>query len=172
MTEADAPAPPEASAPPAHVVETLRQAALLKNFTETGLMILASVADEKVLPPGTPLFVDNMLGDAMYFIAEGRLRISVRGPDGQEHALTYLDAGQSVGEAALLRQGPRFCSATAEVETTVIEISRKDVAQLQKNKPQACLKLLMNIADVLAGRLRGTESELRRFLAWRVTQGR
>ena len=171
MTDGGASVPEDAGAPPAHIVETLRQAALLRNFTDTGLLILASVAESKVLPPGTPLFVDNMLGDAMYFIADGRLRISVRGPDGREHALTYLDPGQSVGEAALLRQGPRFCSATAEVETTVVEISRKDVAQLQKTKPQACLKLLMNIADVLAGRLRGTESELRRFLAWRVTQG-
>jgi hypothetical protein len=52
--------------------------------------------------------------------------------------------------------------------TTVIEISRRDVAQLQRSKPQACLKLMMGVVDLVGERLRGTEDDLREFLAWKA----
>lgn len=156
---------------PSHVVDALKNARLLRNFTPTGIHILANVAHEKTLPAGSPLFVENMIGEGLFIIARGSIRVSIRGPDGRDAVLTSLGAGDSLGEAALLRSGPRFCSATAEEETSVLEITRRDISQLQRTKPQACLKLMMSIADVLASRMRGSEEELRRFVVWRLDQG-
>lgn len=160
-------APAVAGPPPAHVVRALQQAQLFKNFTETGLNILAGIAQEKVLPLGTPLFVENMLGEALYVIVDGRIRISMRGPDGLERRLMLLEAGESLGEAALLRVGPRLCTATAETECHVLEIARRDVATLQRTKPQACLKLLMGVVELLGQRMRLADGEIRRLVAWR-----
>lgn len=153
---------------PAHVVEVLRSARLLHAFTQTGLQILATVALEKTLPAGTPLFVENMIGDSLYIIASGRIRVSMRGADGAEIPLSVLGPGDSLGEAALLRSGPRMCSATADDETVVLELSRRDIAALQKTKPQACLKLMMGVIDALGERMRAADPELRAFVSWRA----
>lgn len=150
------------------IVRTLKSAALFKNFTDTGLQIVASIAQTKRIPPNTPLFVENMLGEGLYVIADGMIRLAVRAPDGRETTLTMLGAGDSLGEAALLRTGPRLCSATAEVASTVLEITRRDIAALQRSKPQACLKLMMGVVDLIGERLQQTDPDLRQFLAWRV----
>lgn len=165
----DEPAPPAAAAPqlpPAapEVIKALQAAALFKNFTETGLQLIASVAQEKSLPPGTPLFVENMLGEALYVIAAGNVSINVRGQGGREQTLLSLGPGDSLGEAALLRVGPRLCSAVAESAVTVVEISRRDIAQLQKTRPQACLKLLMGVVEILGSRTKDADPDLKRFL--------
>lgn len=150
------------------IQRVLKGAQLFRNFTDTGLQIVASIAQQKQVPAGTPLFVENMIGDGLYVIAEGRIRLSVRGPSGQDVTLTTLGPHESLGEAALLRSGPRLCSATAEVPSTVIEISRRDMAMLQRTKPQACLKLMMGVVDLIGERLRNADVELKQFLAWRI----
>jgi CRP/FNR family cyclic AMP-dependent transcriptional regulator len=168
-------APPPSSAPTAssapagtvpdpRVVKVLQGAPILRSFTDTGLQILAAIAQEKRLPSGTPLFVENMQGDAMYVIASGTVRIALRGPDGREQKLVALGAGDSLGEASLLRVGPRLCSAVAETEVVVVEIARRDVMNLQRTRPQACLKLLMSVTEALGERLRDADPEWKRLL--------
>ena len=151
------------------IVRALKAAGLFKNFTDTGIQIIASIAQQKRIPPNTPLFVENMIGEGLYVIADGMIRLAVRAPDGRDTTLTVLGPGDSLGEAAILRAGPRLCSATAEVETTVIEISRRDIAMLQRTKPQACLKLMMGIVELIGDRLQQTDPDFRQFLAWRLT---
>lgn len=150
------------------IVNALKGASLFKNFTDTGIQIIASIGHQKRIPPNTPLFVENMIGEALYVIADGMIRLAVRAPDGRETTLAMLRPGDSLGEAAILRSGPRLCSATAEVETTVIEISRRDIAMLQRTKPQACLKLMMGIVELIGDRLQQADPDFRQFLAWRL----
>jgi CRP-like cAMP-binding protein len=151
------------------IVRALKAAGLFKNFTDTGIQIIASIAQQKRVPPNTPLFVENMIGEGLYVIADGMIRLAVRAPDGRETTLAMLNPGDSLGEAAILRAGPRLCSATAEVETTVIEISRRDIALLQRSKPQACLKLMMGIVELIGERIAQADPDFRQFLAYRLS---
>ncbi|MGF1511591.1 MAG: cyclic nucleotide-binding domain-containing protein [Myxococcota bacterium] len=149
------------------VVHLLKSTELFRSFTETGLQIMASIAQVKNVPAGAPLFVENMIGDSMFVMAEGRVRLLVQGPEGRAVTLAVLAAPATLGEAALLRAGPRLCSATTEVDSTVVELSRRDIAQLQRTKPQAVLKLMMSVVDIFGERVRSVEGDLREFLAWR-----
>lgn len=168
MTQGPQPSPPLVSS---ELLRGLQNAVLLKGFTETGLQILGSVAQQKSIPAGTPLFVENMIGESLFIIADGLIRVSVRGPNGQELSLTVLGPGECLGEAALLRSGPRLCSATAEVPTTVIEISRREISNLQRTKPQACLKLMISIIDLIGAKTRDAQADYRNYLAWRLGLG-
>lgn len=150
------------------IVRVLKSNALFSNFTDTGIQILATVAQEKRVPSGAPLFVEHMIGDGLYIVAEGRIRLALRGPDGTVTPLALLGPGESLGEAALLRAGPRLCSATAEGDARVVEIARRDIAQLQRTKPQACLKLLMGVVETLGERLAATDEDFRAFVTWRA----
>ena len=109
-----------------------------------------------------------MIGDSLYVLVEGTVRLAVRGPAGEELVLTRVHAPESLGEAAILRAGPRQCSATAELATQVIEISRRDMGILQRSKPQACLKLMMAVVDRVGERLREADVDMKKFLAWRI----
>lgn len=150
------------------IVEILKSASLFKNFTETGIQIMATIAQDKEIPAGAPLFVEDMIGDGLYVIATGALRLSAKGPDGVDVELMSLGPGDSVGEAALLRSGPRLCSAFATTPSRVLEISRRDLAMLQRTKPQACLKLMMGVVDLVAERMQGSREDFRQFLAWKA----
>ena len=129
------------------------------------IAIIASIAIEKQIPEGTPLFVESMLGDGLYIVADGKLRLSLRRDDGVEVTLATVGPGESLGEAALLRSGPRLCSATAEVSSKVIEISRRDLAVLQRSKPQACLKLMMGVVERIGEGVCNAQGDLRKILA-------
>ena len=107
-----------------------------------------------------------MIGDSLYVLSSGMIRISARGSQGRDITLSIISAPESLGEAALLRSGPRLCSATAEVPSTVIELSRRDIGALQRTKPQACLKLMMSVVDLIGARMQIAEPELKRFVAW------
>jgi CRP-like cAMP-binding protein len=169
VQQTGAPQPPPQVNP--EILRVLSSAVLFKGFTDTGLQIVGSIAQQKQVPAGTPLFVENMIGDGLFIIADGMIRLAVRGPHGQELTLTVLGPNESLGEAALLRAGPRLCSATAEVPSTVIEITRRDIAVLQRTKPQACLKLMMGVVDVIGAKMRDAQNEYRQYIAWRLGIG-
>jgi CRP-like cAMP-binding protein len=146
-------------------VEALQRSALFKEFSETGLKIFAAVALEKSFPAGAPLFVENMLGESLFIVKSGTVRLTLKTAEG-ERELGTVGAGEHLGGLALLGKSIRLVSAVAASPCEVLELTQRDFLRLQPQKPQACLKLALAIgADVAA---RASESrELLRDLALR-----
>ncbi|HET9555059.1 MAG TPA: cyclic nucleotide-binding domain-containing protein [Anaeromyxobacteraceae bacterium] len=144
------------------VVEALQRCALFKEFTETGLRIFAAVAVEKTVPAGAPLFVENMVGESLFIVREGTVRITQREEKG-ERELAVVGAGEHLGAMALLAKSVRLVSAVAAVDCQVLELTQRDFVRLQPQKPQACLKLALAIAADVAARV-GESRELVREL--------
>jgi CRP/FNR family cyclic AMP-dependent transcriptional regulator len=136
------------------VIRTLSRCALLRDFTDTGLQILASITEVSTAPAGTPIFVEGMVGEAMHVVGSGRVRLSVRGPDGSETTLAALGEGEHFGELSLVVTGSqRLVTASADGEVELLTIRQRDFARLQTQKPQACLKLALAISASLGQRL-------------------
>jgi CRP/FNR family transcriptional regulator, cyclic AMP receptor protein len=131
-------------------VEVLQRCALFKDFTETGLKIFAAIAAEKAFPPGTPLFAENMVGESLFVVKSGTVRIMQK--DGaSQRELATLETGEHLGELALFGKTVRLVSAVAGTACEVLEITQRDFLQLAPQKPQACLKLALAIgADFAA----------------------
>ena len=146
-------------------VEALQRSALFKEFSETGLKIFAAVALEKSFPAGAPLFVENMLGDSLFIVKSGTVRLTLKTAEG-EREIGTVGAGEHLGGLALLGKSIRLVSAVAASPCEVLELTQRDFVRLQPQKPQACLKLALAIgADVAA---RASENrELLRDLALR-----
>jgi CRP-like cAMP-binding protein len=142
------------------VVEALQQAPLFKDFTETGIKIFAAIAQEKAIPAGSPIFVESMVGESLFIVKSGTVRITQKGAEG-ERELALLGAGEHLGELALLGKSVRLVSAVAATPCAVLEITQRDFARLQPQKPQACLKLALAIAADLAGRVAENREVLR-----------
>jgi CRP/FNR family transcriptional regulator, cyclic AMP receptor protein len=144
-------------------LEVLQHSILFKDFTENGLRIFAAIAQEKAVPAGSPLFVENMVGESLFILKSGTVKVTQRTPEG-ERELAILGAGEHLGELALLGKSVRLVSAIASTPCEVVELAQRDFVKLQPQKPQACLKLALAIAADLAGKV-GESRELLRELA-------
>ncbi len=142
--------------------EVLEKSSLFKGFTEVGLRLFAGIAQEKAIPAGTPLFVENMVGESLFIVKSGAVRITQR-IDGAEKELAVVGPGEHLGALALLGKTVRLVSAVAATPCEVIELANRDFQRLQPEKPQACLKLALAIAADLAARVGETRDVLQRL---------
>jgi CRP/FNR family transcriptional regulator, cyclic AMP receptor protein len=141
-------------------VEALQRSSLFREFTETGLKIFATIAVEKTFPAGTPLFVENMVGESLFIVKSGSVRLTQRTAAG-ERELAVVGPGEHLGELALLARTVRLVSAVAAAPCQVLELAQRDFVRLQPQKPQACLKLAIAIAADVAARVSETRETLR-----------
>ncbi len=144
--------------------DALKRAALFREFTETGLRIFAGIALEKAIPAGTPLFAENMVGESLFIVKSGTVRITQKTASG-ERELAVLGAGEHLGELALLAKSVRLVSAVAATPCEVLELTQRDFARVQPQKPQACLKLALAIAADVAARVAETRDLVRELAA-------
>lgn len=146
------------------VIDTLRGSPLFKGFTDVGLRALAGIGVLRHFPRGTPLFVENMVGDSMLVIGLGTVRLSARGGSGEDVPLGELGPGAHLGEVALLKEGARLCTAVAHSEVTAVELRAADFQRLMAIKPQACVKLLMRLVVQFGEKVRDNREVLRSML--------
>ncbi len=136
-----------------NAVEVLQGSSLFRGFSDTGLRIVASIASEKSVPAGAPIFAENMVGESMFIVKSGKVRISARGEGPEDRLLAVLGPGDHLGALALLARSVRLVTAVAETPCELLEITQRDFFRLQPQKPQACLKLAIAIAADVAQRL-------------------
>ncbi len=151
------------------VIEALQGCALFKEFTETGIRIFAAIAVEKSVEAGVPLFAEGMVGESLFIVRSGQVRITQKDAKG-DRELAVLGPGEHLGALGLLAKSTRLVSAVAAVPCEVVELTQRDFSRLQPQKPQACLKLALAIAGELAGRV-GENRELLRELSTRKPLG-
>jgi CRP-like cAMP-binding protein len=143
-------------------VETLAKCPLFEKFSENGVRILAGIASERSFPNDTPIFVESMIGDALYVVQQGMVRICVKDAEGADKVLTVLGEGEHFGELSLLNPGmPRMVTAVAEGNVKVLELRQRDFAALQREKPQACIKLMLAITAAFGKNVGASREALR-----------
>jgi CRP-like cAMP-binding protein len=118
----------------------LQQNPLLQGFTEDGIKIIASVCVPRQIEMGQPIFVGGLHGESAFLLVAGEVQLTVDRPNGPRD-LAVLTAPDVFGELSLLKPGPRRVTARART---------------QKQRPQACMKLLMNVSERLGQRLAET----------------
>jgi CRP/FNR family cyclic AMP-dependent transcriptional regulator len=145
--------------------DALRACALFKDFTDTGLQIIAGISSERSYPKGVPLFVENMVADSMLIVTTGRVKLTAKNETGGEVPLgTEVGPGEVLGELSLLEPSQRMCTATAATGVSVIEVRHADFQRLLTQKPQACLKLLMAIVASFGQKVQDARGILKQLL--------
>src|SRR4029453_10063865 len=94
-------------------VETVRQVPLFESLDDATARELCELIETLDCPAHQVLFHAGDVGDAMYLIESGKVRICVQAKDGHEVTLAELGRGDFFGEMALFDGKPR--SADAQV---------------------------------------------------------
>jgi CRP-like cAMP-binding protein len=147
-------------------LEMLERSSLFKGFTEIGLRLFAGIAQEKAFPAGAPIFVENMVGESLFIVKSGTVRVSQR-VEGTDRELAVVGPGEHLGSLAILGKTVRLVSAVALTPCEVLELAHRDYLRLQPEKPQACLKLALAIAADVAARAGEAREALQRLATGR-----
>ena len=147
--------------------DLLKQSVLFKDFTPTGLAILGKIAKARVVLAGQTLFTEGGEGDGLILVVAGRFRIVTRGTDGKDVPIGALGPGEHMGEVSLISGDKRpkhMCSALAEADSKVVEIKTADFQKTMKDKPQACIKLMLAIAQDFGGKVSDSRDTMKHLL--------
>jgi len=109
---------------------------LLHRFSRVELMVnlppeetrrIISHVKKRIFPKGVVIFRQGDLGDALYLIESGRVRIHAHLTEhGEEVGVTTLGHGEIFGEIALLTGVPRTATVEADEDTVVWQIQKDD----------------------------------------------
>ena len=107
-------------------------------------------------PKGKAIFQQGDLGQVLYLVEEGRIRLYRTHLGGQEKILGFLGPGEVFGEMSLLDGGERSASAVAEEDALLLALYREAYFALIRRLPL----FAHNLARILAHRLRELNLEL------------
>jgi len=107
---------------------------------------------------GTVLFERGDPGDAAYFVIAGRLRAISLGDDGKRKVLGDIEAGETVGEAAVLSAGLRNATIVAARDSVLVRIDAGRLNDWFLQYP----KLLLEVARLTLARQDGGRKKNRR----------
>jgi hypothetical protein len=146
------------------MLSTIEKVIILRTvsiFAETSDQILAEVAaiaTEQDAAAGERIFEKGAVGDSMYMIASGRVRVH----DGAR-ALNDLSTGNVFGEMAVLDPQPRSAAVTAIEDTQLLRLDQQALYELIDDRPEVARGLLQVLSQHLRNRMRDL-SELRERL--------
>jgi len=134
--------------------------ALFHGLSAKSLARVASIATEQRYPQGTVLFRAGDVGDRLYLITAGRVRISREVPGMGEEALTILGPGDYFGEMAVIDPAPRSADAHVHESCTVLEITKDQMEHLMLVHRDLAYEVLWNVVRTLTARLRDTTDKV------------
>jgi len=130
----------------------LRHNYLFRGLSDAALERIAALATRRIYYKGSVVFSQGDVGDALYGVASGRVRISASATDGREVFLNIMEPGDTFGEIAVMDGLPRTANAIALDDTSLIAIQRNDFLAFLEREPQLAIHLL----KLLCERLRWT----------------
>ncbi len=128
----------------------LRDIPLFSASSDRSLEVIAGIAYETSYPVGAVLVRQGEVGDSLIVIRHGTATVR---QDGRE--LPRLEAGDFLGEIALIDGGPRTATVTAAEPIEALVIGRDGFAQLMEEFPLIRYELVSALTRRL--RARGVE---------------
>lgn len=105
---------------------------------------------------GEVLFNEFELGDRLYIVGEGKIKLGRSSGDGRENLMAVLGPGEMFGELSLFDPGPRSLAARAVSDSILYELQHQALVSVLEQDPSVATPLLA----ALATRLRRTNEAL------------
>ena len=122
----------------------------------SALLAASTVRD---VPAGSTIVGEGEVGDAAYFVLDGRAVAGTPEPDGSYRSLSAMEAGDFFGEIAALTGSRRTATVVAEEPTTVVEVPAATLRSLM-SEPELGSLFLSKLTERLN---RTNNADLPRF---------
>ncbi len=144
---------------------------LAPNAPRNILEAVADVAEFKTFAPNQTLFEEGDKGDALHIIRTGSVLVQRR-IGGRDVVLSYLAAGNYVGEMALLADLPRSATVRAAVATETISIPADAFRSLVDSAPALKAELERSFRDrIMANERAESRPDAGNIIQFLIEQG-
>jgi CRP-like cAMP-binding protein len=128
---------------------------LFANLSPGDIKQVAAIAHEESFSDGDVLLQEGEMGDVMFIIVSGEVRILVSSGQ-KEIELARRKAGEYVGEMALISKEPRAATVIAVDNVHTLCINQKNFESLLRDRPDVSLAVI----QVLCQRLKEADQRL------------
>ena len=130
----------------------LREVPLFVELTPDDLKQVADIAGERWYGDGALLCRYGEEGNELFVLVSGRVDVYKEEPDGAEKYLATREAGDFIGEMAILDPGPRSASVRAEGEVRALVIEGEAFNAILRDRSEVSLALLRALSRRLRER--------------------
>lgn len=120
----------------------LKNTQLFEDLSEEELESLSRITPYKRFKAGDVIYHMEDPADALYFIREGMVKISMYFPNGKEMILALFGKYDAFGELLLLPSERRPNQAEAVMDTTLIVLPEDDFQRLITQQPKIAMKFI------------------------------
>jgi CRP-like cAMP-binding protein len=134
----------------------LARVLLFSDLSQTELEDMSYRLRRRPYARGEFIFREGDAGGSLFVLEEGRVKLAICSPEGNEIILDLLGPGDFFGELALLDGEPRSADAVAIEASTLLSLQRAHFLQFLEERPQLGARLLATMSH----RLRRTTMQL------------
>lgn len=135
-------------------MNALARSELCRGLSEAEIRTIRALAEEQSVEAGALLFAEGELGEAVFLVLQGQVSIEKKDMAGKARVLAALGEGALLGEMTLVQVGGRrSATARATEASRLLRISGPRFQGLLQQDAVAALKVVRNVARVLAQRL-------------------
>ena len=137
----------------------LQKIFLFQSLDYTEANSLLEICHSERRQPGDKIIEENSVGQALYLIKKGTVRV-YKGEKDTGAALATLGPGEIFGEMSLVEDALTSANVIAESEVELTIIHRSEFEQLLSQNDSIALKIYKSFCRVLSERLRKSTSLL------------
>lgn len=134
----------------------LARAGIFQGIAPAAIAAVVSRLEPVEFPRGHQVFSEGDVGDRLYIIVAGKVKVGRRTFDGRESLLALMGPADMFGELALFDPGPRTSTVTALTDVQAMTMDRAALRMWIHQYPEIAAQLL----QVLARRLRRTNDTM------------
>lgn len=140
-------------------IDLLRNSCLFFSLSDQELEVLSECMGKRRFGRGMIIFHKGSIGQNLYLIESGKVRIFILSEEGQEITVNVYGEGECFGELSMLDGLPRSAGAVTMEDTVTYTLHRDDFHRFLLAYPQ----IAINILQVVSMRLRYTTVQAESF---------
>ena len=134
----------------------LKAVPFFNQLTEEELDMIRGVSSEKHYPKNAVVLTEGEMGDSLYMIQSGKVKVFISDQDGREMILKILGPGDFFGEMSMIDKQPRSASVTTTEPSVFLVLSHAAFEKCIEKVP----RMATMVMRILAQRVREADRKI------------
>jgi CRP/FNR family cyclic AMP-dependent transcriptional regulator len=136
--------------------QTLKAVPFFTRLNDRELDVVRSVATEKTYPKNAVVLTEGEMGDSLYMIQSGKVKVFIGDEDGREIILKILGPGDFFGEMSMIDKQPRSASVTTIEASMFLVLAHAGFERCVEEAP----RIGTMVMQILAQRVREADRKI------------
>jgi len=128
------------------MIEKLKKHYLFKHLTHSESMELVNRSRLKEIPAGTLLWSKNDKREYIVVLLEGKLKISLLDPLGNEFAIKHITPVDSLGDGSIVDNRPHMSDVVSVEDSLVLIVNKRDILRILNSNCEAAIGLCAELS--------------------------